>query len=201
MYVTDLRRLRIISLASALRMGQVEDALLDPACSYVAALRVRTLQGGPQRLVLREAVRHVGRHAVILNGAEELPDETLLANADRMVGLRTLLRLDVVSDEGNLIGQVRNAIINPATLAIVAYEVVRSPLERALRVRAPRLLDAHEALSGSKDVLIVPEAAVQAGAGTLAALEAGLPPPPRWQPVELPVELPDGRDGASAALG
>jgi uncharacterized protein YrrD len=199
MYVTGLRHLRIISLVSALRMGLVEDALLDPSCRYVAALRVHTLRIGPRRLVLRQAVRHVGRHAVILNGGEVLPDENVLQHADRMISLRTLIGLEVVSDEGNLIGWVRNAIIDPATLAIESYEVSRSVLERMLRIRPPRLVDARETLSGSKDALIVPEGALLPHQAPELQAAVDLPStqlsPARWSPPELP-ESPDA-DGAA----
>jgi sporulation protein YlmC with PRC-barrel domain len=200
MYITDLRHLRIISLVSALRMGLVEDTLLDPACSYVAALRVRTVARGPRCLVLRHAVRHVGRRAVILNGSEMLPDEQVLEHADRMIGLRTLIGLEVVSDEGNLLGWVRNATIDPATLAIESYEVARSPLARALGLRPSRVMAAGEALSASKDVLIVAEAALQDRRAPMRQTVAGvtgMPSAVRW----LPPELPEGPDRAGAAMG
>lgn len=162
MYVTDLRGLRIISLVSALRMGTVEDALLDPSCRYVAALSVREYGPGKRQYVLRGAVQRVGRHAVILSGSDDVPTEAALEDPGRLINLRTLIGLEVVSDQGNLLGRVRNAVIDTSTLAIEAYEVAQSGLRR---MRAPLRVDAAQTLSGSKDVLIVPEGAVLGGSG------------------------------------
>lgn len=200
MYVTDLRHLRIISLVSALRMGLVEDVLLDPGCGYVAALRVRPVRGSKQRLVLRQAVRRIGRHAVILNGDEELPDESALDNADRMIALDTLIGLEVVSDEGNLLGRVRNAVIDQETLAIEAFDVARAPLGVLSRLGGMLRIEAREMLSGSKDVIIVPQTVIYEGRDA-EDLVPGLPAPPRWRP--RPIEVPElqGPDGAGAAMG
>ncbi len=192
MYVTDLRGLRIISLMSALRMGTVEDALLDSACRYVAALSVRAYGPGKRQYVLRQSVQRIGRHAVILSGNDEVPEDALLDNPDRLVSLHTLIGLEVVSDQGNLLGRVRNAVFDPATLAIEAYDIALSGLGR---LRAPLRLQAVQTLSGSKDVLIVPESTVLGD--TAPAAEPGAPETRHWMPSELDGE----RDETGAALG
>jgi sporulation protein YlmC with PRC-barrel domain len=155
MYVTDLRGLRIFSLMSALRMGSVADALLDPSCRHVAALVVREYGPGARRLVPRQLVRHVGRNAVILAGNDELHESTQLEHADRLINLATFVGLEVVTDYGNLLGRIHNATIDPDTLEMEEYEV-EGP-GRLLGQRRTRRIKAHESLSASKDVLIVPE--------------------------------------------
>jgi sporulation protein YlmC with PRC-barrel domain len=188
MYVTDLRGLRIISLVSAFRMGTVEDALLDPSCRYVAALAVRQYGPGKRQYIVRDAVQRVGHRAVVLGGSDDEPAPPTLEAPDRLINLRTLIGLEVVSDQGNLMGRVRNAVVDTSTLAIEAYEVAQSGLGR---VRAPLRVDASQTLSGSKDVLIVPETAVMGG----AQRESGAAPSGRhW----LPPDLGEGTSGAGA---
>lgn len=157
MYVTDLRGLRIFSLMSALRMGAVADALLDPSCRHVAALVVREYGPGARRLVPRKLVQHVGRNAVILAGTDEIHDATEMESADRFINLATFVGLEVVSDYGNLLGRIHNAIIDPETLAVEEYEVEGRGFERLLGHRGMRRISARDTLSASKDVLIVPE--------------------------------------------
>jgi sporulation protein YlmC with PRC-barrel domain len=157
MYVTDLRGLRIFSLMSALRMGVVADALLDPSCRHVEALVIREYGPGARRLVPRRLVRHVGRNAVILAGTDEAHESTEIENADRLINLAAFVGLEVVTDYGNLVGRIHNALIDPDTLAIDEYEVEGRGFERLLGHRGMRRVVAGETLSASKDVLIVPE--------------------------------------------
>jgi sporulation protein YlmC with PRC-barrel domain len=201
MYVTELRGLRIFSLMSALKMGTVEDVLLEPGCRFVAALCVREYGPGSRRFVLRKSVKRVGRNAVILGGTDEMPEESSIENADRLINLRTLLGLEVVSDHGNLVGRVRNAVIDPETLAIEVYEIAHSPMDRLMHRELTQQVDAHDTLSASKDVIIVPEEAVtgertapeeRQGAEEMAA-------PARW----VAPDVLEGQDeaGAGAAMG
>lgn len=162
MYVTDLRGLRIFSLMSALRMGTVADALLEPGCRHVAALVVREYGPGARRLVPRRLVQHVGRNAVILAGTDEQQDALELENADRLINLATFVGLEVVTDYGNLLGRIHNALIDPETLTVEEYEVEGRGFERMLGHRGMRRISARDSLSASKDVLIVPEAALGA---------------------------------------
>jgi sporulation protein YlmC with PRC-barrel domain len=190
-YVTDLRGLRIISLVSALKMGTVEDALLDPSCRYIAALCVRAYGPGKRRYVLRQSIQRIGRHAVILGGTDDMPGEFSLDTADRLINLRTLIGLVVVSDQGNLVGRIRNAIFNTSTLVIATYEVSQAGLGSRLAARRPLRVDVSEVLSCSKDVLIIPEPIVSANKAPYDASSSV-----RWHPPEVS----EGRDAAGAAI-
>ncbi len=160
MRITQLRGLRVISLSEALKMGKVDEALLDPTGRWVAALRVRSGGlGGNDHLVLREAVKRVGQHAVILGAPVNVGDESKTPDLDRLIELKTFIGLEVVTDEGMLLGRVHDAEIDTQTLNIIDYELTRnfwdSYLQTGLRVSA------QETLSGSKDVLIVPQSALR----------------------------------------
>lgn len=198
MHVTDLRGLRIFSLMSALKMGTVEDVLFDPGCRYVAALSVREYGPGQRRLVSRESVKRVGRNAVILAGSDEMPEEMDMGDVDRLIGLHTLLGLEVVTDRGNLVGRIRDAVMDADTLAIETFEVARSPLERLIHRELPQRLDAHEVLSASKDVMIIPEQVMDADTTPEADPTGnGVAASARW----TPPDMLDNQDSAGAAMG
>ena len=162
MRITQLRGLRVISLSEALKMGTVEDVLLDPTSRWVAALRVRN--GGAMsktHLVMRQAVKRVGQHAVIIGAPMGVTEETSESSLDRLIDLKTFIGLEVVTDEGTLLGRIHDAEIDAQTLNIIEYDLVRNfwdnYLQTGLRVSA------ENTLSGSKDVLIVPESALHKG--------------------------------------
>lgn len=172
--ITALRGLRVISLSETLKMGKVEDALIDPTAHFVAALRVRG--GGPaggEHLVLREAIKRVGQHAVVL-GAPMGMGSGRAPEYDRMMDIKTFIGLEVVTDEGVLLGRVRDAEIDPQTLNILEYELTRSfwdaYLQTGMRVSA------RHTLSGSKDVLIVPAEALHKG----VSVSEGVDVPKEW---------------------
>lgn len=160
MRISQLRGLRVISLSEALKMGTVEDVLLDPTCRWVAALRVRGGGAmGKTHLVMRQAVKRVGQHAVIIGAPVGVTEETSEPSLDRLIDLKTLIGLEVVTDEGTLLGRIHDAEIDSQTLNIIDYHLVRNfwdnYLQTGLRVSA------QDTLSGSKDVLIVPESALR----------------------------------------
>ncbi len=162
MRITHLRGLRVISLSEALKMGTVDDVLLDPTCRWVAALRVRA--GGAMsktHLVTRQAVKRVGQHAVIIGAPVGVTEETSEPSLDRLIDLKTFIGLEVVTDEGTLLGRIHDADIDTQTLNVIDYALVRNfwdnYLQTGLRVSA------QDTLSGSKDVLIVPESSLHKG--------------------------------------
>jgi uncharacterized protein YrrD len=158
--LTQLRGLRVISLSEALKMGMVEDILLDPTARWVASLSVRSGSSmGPKHLVMRESVKRVGQHAVILGTPTTVAEDAAHPELDRLIDLNTFLGLEVVTDEGMLLGRIHNATFDLETLTIQEYELTRnfwdSYLKSWLRVTA------EDTLSGSKDVLIVPQSALR----------------------------------------
>jgi uncharacterized protein YrrD len=175
MRISQLRGLRVISLSETLKMGKVEDALIDPTARFVAALRVRS-GGTPasEHIVLREAVKRVGQHAVILGAPIGMGIDQPL-ELDRLIDLRSFIGLEVISDEGVRLGQVHDAEIDPQTLNILEYEFSRSFWDSYLQTRMR--VAARETFSGSKDVLVVPPSAVRK---ERLVTEEGIDIPKEW---------------------
>lgn len=215
MYVTELPGLRVLSVLSALRMGTVESALIDPSCRFVAALRVREYGPGGRRLIPCEMVKRVGRHAVII--ARDIAGDEQVEQAERLIPLRELIGLEVVSDRGDLLGFVRDIEMDRDTLSLERVEIARTRAERALRLRPPLRVDAQLVICGSRDAMLLPETALE------RAREAEMPPREtgdvtqatrpysrtaqgaqpgavRWRAPELPGADGD-QDGAGTAMG
>lgn len=174
MQITQLRGLRVISLSETLKMGKVEDALLDPTAHWVAALRIRSAAApGSEHIVLREGVKRVGQHAVVLGSpigmSLEQPPEL-----DRLIDLQTFIGLEVVTEEGTRLGRIHDAEIDAQTLNILEYEITRSFWDSYLQTRM--CVSAEQTLSGSKDVLIVPQTALRKA----VSVNEGVDVPKEW---------------------
>ena len=215
MYVTELPGLRVLSVLSALRMGTVESALIDPSCRFVAALRVREYGPGGRQLIPSEMVKRVGRHAVII--ARDIAGDEQVEHAERLIPLRELIGLEVVSDRGDLLGFVRDIEMDRDTLALDRVEIARTRAERARRLRPPLWVDAQLVICGSRDAMLLPETALRhAGGAEREAQQTGDPTQPtqpypraaseaqpgavRWRAPELP-RLDGDRDGRGTVGG
>lgn len=219
MYVTELPGLRVLSVLSALRMGTVESALIDPSCRFVAALRVREYGPGGRRLIPCAMVKRVGRHAVII--ARDIAGDEHVEQAERLIPLRELIGLEVVSDRGDLLGFVRDIEMDRDTLTLERVEIARTQAERVLRLRPPLRVDAQLVICGSRDAMLLPDAALeQPHAGTMEpgaamrepeeltqatqpyprAAQEAQPGAVRWRAPELP-RLDGDQNGAGTALG
>jgi uncharacterized protein YrrD len=200
MYISELKGKHVISLTEALKMGMVQDALLDPTGRYVAAIRVHSSAGRDQ-VVRRQAVKHVGLHAIVLSMSDDLIDSAREdPELDRLIDLRTLVGLEVISDQGNLIGRIQDALIDPETLNIEEYELTRNFWDRYLQT-GPRIAAA-TILSCSKDLLIVPERTLTSIGPERAAKKSrgetkGMPSAPnsQLQPADNPaMTMPENQD-------
>lgn len=221
MYVTELPGLRVLSVLSALRMGTVESALIDPSCRFVAALRVREYGPSGRRLIPREMVKRVGQHAVII--ARDIVGQEDVEHAERLIPLRELIGLEVVSDRGDLLGFVRDIEMDRDTLNLERVEIARTRAERALRLRPPLRVDAQLVICGSRDAMLLPESALErAHADEVDAMEPDeadqlqptrpyprsardvggdmRPDMVRWTPPDVP-QLDGDQDQNGAALG
>jgi uncharacterized protein YrrD len=177
--VTALRGLPLVDPAIAQRIGVVVDVLVDPIAGRIAALDVQT---GPDDLVervLAESVRRIGQHAVML-APGHAGDAPRPGEADRWVDTRALVGMEVLADSGDRVGSLADAIFDPDTLDITAYELDRSFWERWLG--GGGLIRPEDVVSCSFQLMIVtsarraPEPVFEEPA---IAPRAPLPPGPR----------------------
>ena len=193
MLVTELRGLPVLSLRRAYKLAKVRDVYLDCGYGYVAALSVGDAATKKPGLLPRDAIAHVGRGAIVLAGHDDdQPLESCLEEGARLVDVRTLTGLQVVTDHGAWIGRVRAATMDPHTLAITNFELAPGPWPRRATSQEVPKIDARRIIHASREALIIAED------------PAALSRPPRgpWiepDPSVTPAATPDAtvaRDGA-----
>jgi sporulation protein YlmC with PRC-barrel domain len=163
MSVVEARTLHdraVIQADSAERVGTVEDVVLDPGARMVDGLLVsrgHSLFGGKRTFVPASQVRAVGPDAILVlvrASDDDAPAPTLPNNAR----LSELVGRKVVSDGGEVIGAVRDVLIDDAGLQLEGYTLEDTSTSGSIR----KLLfghagRSHEYIPAAADLRIGPD--------------------------------------------
>lgn len=149
--------LPVISLSEAAKLGVVGDVVIDPKRRSVVALVVDDAAGRPStRMLPFESIRGLGPDAVIVESessateTRDLPGlHTLIDGPVRMVGLQ------VLTEDGRLVGLVSDVVMDEASGSIESYEISGGLLRDLLRGRS--YLRAGEPRRVGQRLMIVPE--------------------------------------------
>jgi uncharacterized protein YrrD len=135
MRIDSLRNLAVIDPDTASRTGTVTDYWLDPAAGRLAALELRPVDIDQSQRVSCARVGRIGHDAVMLTRRGEQAISSLEPISADWLDRRHLKHLTVYSDEGDRLGRVAEAQIDPLTLAIQSYELAVPIWRRWLRTR------------------------------------------------------------------
>lgn len=135
MLLKELRGLPVIDPTAARKVGTVLDYQVDPAAGRIAALDVNNVENGETERILAHRIRRVGRHAVILTGRAGAAANTAAELNERWLDVGSLVGLEVLGDDGNRIGKLRDARFDQDTLDIESYTLGASLWERLTRRR------------------------------------------------------------------
>jgi sporulation protein YlmC with PRC-barrel domain len=141
MRMKDLRGLPVIDPTAARKIGTVIDYQLDPATGHLAALDITSAANSDGERVLAHRLRRVGRSAVILTPRGGMTPGTTPEVDPRWLDASTLCGLEVMGDDGNLVGHLADATFNQDSLVIEAY-VLRSGIVWRLLGRRARIIPA-----------------------------------------------------------
>jgi sporulation protein YlmC with PRC-barrel domain len=130
MRLKELRGLPVIDPTAARKIGNVVDYQIDPVAGRLAALDIDGGESEPNGRVLAQRIRRVGSSAVILTArGGAMPGASADLN-ERWLDSSTLADLEVMGDDGNLIGHVVDATFDQDSLEIDAYLLNATPFER-----------------------------------------------------------------------
>jgi uncharacterized protein YrrD len=130
MRLKELLGLPVIDPTAARKIGTVVDYQVDSTAGRLAALDVDDGQGGGGERILTQRIRRVGQNAVMLTGrggaTPGLPPDI----NERWLDSSTVLGLEIMGDDGNLIGHLTDAAFDQDTLQIEVYLLKASFLQR-----------------------------------------------------------------------
>ncbi len=121
MRLKELRGLPVIDPTAARKIGTVQDYQIDPASGRLAALDINSVEGGDGERILAARIRRVGSNAVILTPRGGLTTGTPPEINERWLDASTLQGLEVMGDDGNLVGRLVDASFDQDSLEVNAY--------------------------------------------------------------------------------
>jgi sporulation protein YlmC with PRC-barrel domain len=169
MRLKELRGLPVIDPVAARKIGTVNDYQVDPASGRLAALDITSAVSDDGERVVASRIRRVGRHAVILTGrGGTVPGATPEVD-DRYLDLSTLVDLEVMGDDGNRVGRLKDATFDQDSLEIETYLLRVSLFERLIG-RTDRIAPA-KVQSCSRELMLVASGHMKESTQPSAAVE------------------------------
>jgi len=121
MRLKELRGLPVIDPTAARKIGTVQDYQIDPASGRLAALDINGAENGDGERILAARIRRVGSSAVILTPRGGVTPGTPPEINERWLDASTLQGLEVMGDDGNLVGHLVDASFDQDSLEVDAY--------------------------------------------------------------------------------
>lgn len=153
----DLKGKTVINVGEAERLGQADDVAVNLDERKIAGILLGStgLFGtGPSRFIPAEAIHSIGEDAITVRiareGIEELPDQE--ERRARWPHVSQLHGARVVSERGNLLGEVREIEFDPNTLDLVGFYI--SPKDGGWRA-TDRLMPADAVVSWGEKLVMV----------------------------------------------
>lgn len=158
MQANELKGRAVVSLASANKIGQIDDVLFDAAYRMVLGFRVKRGLLHRAEALPRASVKAVGKDAITV------ADESAVNSEDRfaeLAGALTLARAQgtkVVTEGGELLGLVSAITLDDEAQRVVSYQL-EVPLIDRLRHRVPEVRAEDVLRFGESGIMIVPDSA------------------------------------------
>lgn len=156
MNASELKGRAVVTLSDATKIGHVDDILFDPTLRQVLGFRVRHSARGPIETVLRSAVSSVGRDAVMISDPQALNLEERFAELAGAATLKQAQGTRLVSESGEVVGEVEDIELDDEAGAVTAYVLGGSFLAR-LRHATPHVAANKILRVGSGGIMTIPD--------------------------------------------
>ena len=180
--VENLMGRTVLSRATANKVGQIHDVLVDPVKGELAGLSLQ-MADGSLRLVAYPDVYSFGQDAVMIKADEAAVPVQDSAFRALPLAKHNLVGANVVTGDGRLLGQVANVYLRLAETVLLIYEVRSSILDKLLGHTLYFPATEGRAISGDFTRLVVAEDTAEKAQNSLEALADQLFAPPREDPV------------------
>jgi uncharacterized protein YrrD len=159
---SDIKGLAVVIIEEGKKVGTVEDFYFDPQTSAVRALLVKTGLFG-HRALLSRAISAIGVDAITVSDESMLVEEKSDSQLPTLPFAQRLLSYRVLSEDGNVIGTVRDLLLDistPSALRVEAFELADG-LGARLTGHYPTF-SASRVVRYGQDVLVISNEAAQA---------------------------------------
>lgn len=121
----------VLSIETANKLGQVDDLIVDPVTGRLAGLSISTLDGTGVLVDLKD-IGHIGPDAVMVAGESSLLPPASSSVSHLPLAKNQLLGAKVITEGGELLGEIRNVFLDEKELSLLVYEVYSSIFDKLL---------------------------------------------------------------------
>ena len=159
MRADELKGRGVLAVASAEKIGQVEDVLFDAQFRQVLGFRVKRggLFGKAQAL-LRDSVTSVGAVALAVPSADVVNDEERFAELAQASTLSQVQKTQVVTEGGDALGTIAHLEIDDDARRVTAYALASSFKDRVMRHDAESIQADEVMQLGAGGIMVVSNA-------------------------------------------
>jgi sporulation protein YlmC with PRC-barrel domain len=157
---TDLKGRAVVTLSDAIKVGRVDDVLLDAAYREVLGFRIKAGTFSRLEAVSRANVTGVGHAALTVRSPDVINVEDRLSALAGAVPLSRARGTKVVTEGGELLGTISEIELDDEARTVTAYRLAPRLWNR-LRRREPRI-EARQVLRlGEGGLMIVPNSVAE----------------------------------------
>lgn len=132
MKLSELKGKKVVAVAEATKVGAVYDALLGSSYRNIEALVIRADERGPEYVVLSKSINAIGQDVVTIDSTNSLQDFEQVPDATRFPRVSSLLKSQIVTQSGEVLGEISDFDFDPIAGEIRGLEYRGSSLEGLL---------------------------------------------------------------------
>jgi sporulation protein YlmC with PRC-barrel domain len=135
MKLSELRGKPVVSVAEAVTLGTVDDALVDSTLGTIGALLIASSGGTDRYLVSMDQIRGIGPDVATVSSQHALSSPGQASAPRSRVPLTSIVGSRVVAEDGRVLGTVAEVDFDPSSGRIQALEYGGDGLEGLLSGR------------------------------------------------------------------
>lgn len=168
----------VLSRATANKLGEIHDLIVEPVKGTLAGIAVKTVDGKLHYVEATE-IYSIGPDAVMVNSDSSAISPEGSPVKDLPLALNKLAGSEVITEGGKVLGQVANVFMHLAEEPVLIYEVRSSILDKLLGRSLFFTASQGHAFSADNARLVVEEDTAEKADGTLDALANRMFGPPK----------------------
>ena len=166
--LNSLTGMAVVALTTGNRLGQVQDLFIDPVNGILIGLTLTAPDGGLMGLPYDE-IYSFGNDAIMAHADESIRPLDMTEFADGRHA-KMLFGTKIITESGNVLGQITNIYVTLNPPPFVLYELRRSILDKLLGREFFIPASAAHTLSDDSERLIVSDVTAEAAASDLTQL-------------------------------
>ena len=153
MWIRELIGRPVVDRTTARVLGITVDAFFDTTATLIVALEVASSGRESGERVPAESITRIGNRAVMVERRSDSEPIGAGHTLDHWLNYRSLMGLEVLDEDGDRVGHLHNARVDPERLSISIFQLAGAGWRRWLNLGS--VIRPEEVCSCSRDLMLV----------------------------------------------